>query len=383
MRRLKPLDKQVIVITGASSGIGRATALAAAANGARVVLAARGADTLDELAHNIRAQGGHAHAVVTDVSDREAVAHLAAEALAQFGAIDTWVNNAGVSISGRLEDIPVEDARRLFDVNFWGMVHGSMAALPILKARGGALINMGSITSDVAGPFMGMYSASKQAIKGFTDALRIELEMEGAPVSVTLIKPGPIATPILEHQRNYLDRKATMPPPFYMPEDVAAAILHAARHPSRDLFVGGATQLGTMAAHAMPHVSDKVFAAVGPKTFKTRKAAGVETDNLYTPSRHNAVHGDTRGHVARRSFYTRARTSPGVTSLLAVGAVTAGLLLKAALSPVKSGRTGPASPTPEGNSRDATAAPAASVDAKMEDAQETAAKLRAEEGGYQ
>ncbi|AUW56976.1 short-chain dehydrogenase [Sphingobium sp. SCG-1] len=382
MRKLRPLNKQVIVITGASSGIGRATALAAATKGARVVLAARGADALDELARKIQVNGGIAHAVIADVSDHEAVANLAAEALSQFGTIDTWVNNAGVSISGRLEDIPVEDARRLFDVNFWGMVHGSMVALPILKAKGGALINMGSITSDVAGPFMGMYSASKQAIKGFTDALRIELEMEDAPVSVTLIKPGPVATPILEHQRNYLDRKATMPPPFYMPEDVAAAILHAAQHPSRDLFVGGATQLGTMAAHAMPHVSDKVFAAVGPKTFRTRKAAGVEADNLYAPSRHNAVHGDTRGHVPRRSFYTRARTSPGITSLLAVGAVTAGLLLKAALSPIKTGRAGPASPPPDSNATDANAT-TDSVLEKMEDAQETAAKLREQEGGYQ
>lgn len=335
MRKLKRLDEQVIVITGASSGIGRATALAAAAKGARVVLAARGVSALEDVAQHIHAAGGTAYVVPTDVSDQEAVRHLATEALGRFGTIDSWVNNAGVSISGRLEDIPVADARRLFDVNFWGMVHGSMAALPILKQKGGALINMGSITSDVAGPFMGIYSASKQAIKGFTDALRIELEAENAPVSVTLIKPGPIATPILEHQRNYLDRKATMPPPFYLPEDVATAILHAAQHPSRDLFVGGVTQLGTLAAQAMPHVSDTLFSILGPRTFRTDERAGIEADNLYTPSQPVAVRGDTRGHVPRHSLSMQARVSPGVTSLLAAGAVTAGILLKIALSPTK------------------------------------------------
>ncbi len=232
--KLKPIGAQVVVITGASSGIGRATAIMAAARGATVVIAARNQQALDTLADEIAASGGRAVAIVCDVSDPDPIQHLADETIARCGRIDAWVNNAGVAIAARLEDLPLADARRLFDVNFWGVVNGSLAALPHLEAQGGALINLGSFTSDVAAPYMGMYSASKAAIKGYTDALRIELLMDRRPISVTLIKPAPIATPVLQHQRNLLDHQATMPPPFYRPEDVARTILYAAEHPVRD-----------------------------------------------------------------------------------------------------------------------------------------------------
>ena len=234
MIRLKPLTEQVIVITGASSGIGRATSLMAAAEGACVVVAARGSEGLDTLVAEILAGGGRVIACVTDMTDAVAVERLAAFAIDTYGRIDTWVNNAGVAIAGKLEDLSDGDARRVFDINFWGMVHGCKAALPHLKRQGGVLINMGSVTSDVSAPFMGLYSASKQAIKGYTDALRIELMMDKAPVAVTLIKPSPIATPILEHRRNRMDHQATMPPPSYKPDDVVKAILLAAVNPGHD-----------------------------------------------------------------------------------------------------------------------------------------------------
>lgn len=377
MPKLKPLARQVIVITGASSGIGRATALAAAERGASVVLAARGEDALKDVASTIARKGGKVHVLPTDVGDAAAMERLAQEAVRKFGTIDSWVNNAGVSIAGKLEDIPVDDARRLFDTNFWGVVHGSLAALPILKKNGGALINIGSVTSDVSSPYMGIYAASKHAIKGFTDALRIELEMEEAPVSVTLIKPAPVATPVLEHQRNYLDRQATMPSPFYQPEDVADAILHAATHPSRDIFVGGAAHLGSAAGRAFPHLSDRVFAALAPKLFRTDHAPAEKQDNLHAPSQHAAVHGDPRGHTPRRSLYTRARLSPGVTSLIGLGAVAAGMLIRGAM------RAADAAPQAPSSRRSPTADSTAPEPAGMEAAQEDAAHLREEEGGYQ
>ena len=382
MSKLKPLARQVIVITGASSGIGRATALAAAERGACLVLSARGEDALKDVAASIEAEagGGKVHVVPADVSDPTAMMRLAQEAVDRFGTIDSWVNNAGVSIAGRIEDIPVEDARRLFDTNFWGVVNGSLAALPILRKEGGALINMGSMTSDVAAPYMGIYGASKQAIKGFTDSLRIELEIDEAPVSVTLIKPAPIATPVLEHQRNYLDRKATMPPPFYQPEDVADAILHAAVHPSRDIYVGAAARFGSVAGQAFPQLSDRVSAALGPKLFRTGSAPDRKQDNLQSPSPRASVHGDTRGRSARRSIYTRARLSPGVTSLIGLGVVAAGMIIKAAA------RAAESAPRPSSLRRSNEADEAGATTEALGEiatAQEEAAHLREDEGGYQ
>ena len=196
---------------------------------------------------------------------------LADNAVAQCGRIDTWVNNASVAIAARLENLPLDDARRLFDVNFWGVVNGSLAALPHLR-QGGALINIGSLVSDVAAPYMGIYSAAKHAIKGYTDALRIEVRMDRRPISITLIKPAPIATPVLQHQRNLLDRQATMPPPFYRPEDAARTILYAAEHPVRDLFVGGGARIGSLLGRMLPFVADAGAALFARKIFKTRHA---------------------------------------------------------------------------------------------------------------
>jgi NADP-dependent 3-hydroxy acid dehydrogenase YdfG len=308
--RLKSLADQVIVVTGASSGIGRAIARLAASRGAAVVVAARGPEGLETLVTEIVAGGGRASACVTDVSDAAAVGRLASHAVETYGTIDTWVNNAGVAIAGKLEDLSEEDARRMFDVNFWGMVHGCKAALPHLKRHGGVLINMGSVTSDVAAPFMGLYSASKQAIKGYTDALRIELMMDGAPVAVTLIKPAPIATPILEHQRNRMDRQATMPPPFYRPEDVAETVLLAAVNPERDLYVGGTGIVGSLLGQAFPNVADAAAAILGPRLFKTSAPREDRADNLDGPGSQANVAGDTHGRSSHSSIYTALRTGP-------------------------------------------------------------------------
>lgn len=310
MITLKPIAEQVIVITGASSGIGRATALMAAVRGAAVVVAARGGDGLDTLVAEITAAGGRASACVTDVTDASAVEGLATHAIDTYGRIDTWVNNAGVAIAGKLEDLSDEDARRVFDVNFWGMVHGCKAALPRLKAGGGVLINIGSVTSDVAAPFMGLYSASKQAIKGYTDGLRIELMMERAPVAVTLIKPSPIATPILEHQRNRMDQQATMPPPFYRPDDVAKTILLAAENPERDLYVGGTGMIGSMLGQAFPNVADAAAALLGPRLFKTSQPRDDRPDNFDAAGKKASVNGSTHGHFSHSSIYTAVRVGP-------------------------------------------------------------------------
>jgi len=258
---LKPINEQVIVITGASSGIGLATALAAANKGAKLVLAARSEETLDEVVAQIVSMGGEAIRVSADVAEREHLQKIADAAVARFGRIDTWVNNAGVSIYGRLDEVSEGDSRRLFDVNFWGLVNGSLIALPYLKQSGGALINVGSEVSDAVVALQGMYSASKHAVKGFTDALRVEVEdVDESNVAITLIQPTAVDTPYPQHARNYMEKEPKLPDPQIEPAKVAAAILDAACNHRRDVRVGAQAVLNSVIAKVAPSLGDKLAA---------------------------------------------------------------------------------------------------------------------------
>ncbi|MCC2958031.1 SDR family NAD(P)-dependent oxidoreductase [Massilia sp. IC2-477] len=288
---LKPLNRQVLVITGASSGIGLATAQEAAKQGAQLVLAARGADVLEAVVQGLVDDGFDAVAVVADVSVRADVERIAEVAIARFGRIDTWINNAGGTIYGRLDQVSEEDSRRLFDINFWGMVHGSLVALPHLNRQGGALINLGSEASEVAIPMQGMYSASKHAVKGFTDALRIEVEhMDGAPVSITLIEPTAVDTPLPQHARNYMDREPKLPGPQVDPHEVAAAILHAAVVPMRTVRVGMMAELDVMLEKLVPGVVDRLAVFQVPR--QQRDVPPRNPDGaLYTSRANGRIYG--------------------------------------------------------------------------------------------
>lgn len=257
----RPLDRQVIVITGATSGIGLCTALLAAERGAKVVLAARSAGTLDAVVQQIRFDGGEAVSAVADVGERVQVAQVAHTAIERFGRVDSWVNNAGVSVYGRLDEVSEDDSRRLFDTNFWGVVNGSLEALPLLKRQGGALINVGSEVSDAVIPLQGMYSTSKHAVKGFTDALRIEVEqVDRAPVTITLIQPTAVNTPYPQHARNYMDREPKLPAPAIDPHKVAEAILKAAVEGGRDVRVGAMAVMNSAVSRWMPRIGDRLSA---------------------------------------------------------------------------------------------------------------------------
>ena len=258
--KLKKLADQVIVITGASSGIGLATAEAAAKQGAKLVLAARSEKTLSEIVQRLGADT-EAVAVPCDVSDRRQVERVAEMAITRFGRIDTWVNDAGLGLYGRLDEVSEADSRRLFDVNFWGVVNGSLAALPHLKRNGGALINVGSEVSEAYVPLLGMYTATKHAVKGFTDALRVEIEdVDQAPVSITLIQPTAVDTPFPQHARNYLAQEAKLPTPMIEPAKVAEAIRDAAVNPTRDKRVGLMAKVNTTMATLIPGLADKMAA---------------------------------------------------------------------------------------------------------------------------
>ena len=325
---LKPLNEQVIVITGASSGIGLATARAAAARGAKVVLSSRNAEALEKACDSIEADGGRAARVVADVGRREEVENIATTAIRHFGGFDTWVNNAGVSIYGRLEEVSEEDARRLFDTNFWGVVSGSLVAAAHLKSRGGVIVNLGSELSDASIPMQAMYAASKHAVKGFTDGLRLELQQEQAPISVTLIKPAGINTPYPEHAKNYTSQELTLPPPVYAPEEVAHAILFAAEHPKRDIFVGGGSKLVSSMNARLPAVTDWLNRRF-TSGMQFRDAPARDRDGaLHAPAGDGHVHGDYAGHVMRTSAYTRASLHPVVTAaaLTVAGVAIAALM---------------------------------------------------------
>jgi NAD(P)-dependent dehydrogenase (short-subunit alcohol dehydrogenase family) len=329
---LKPVSEQVIVITGASSGIGLATAEMAARRGARVVLCSRDGVDLERAVERIRARGGQAIHVTADVADFEAVKRVAAAAIREYAGFDTWVNNAGVSIYGRLQDVGLMDARRLFETNYWGVVHGTLAALPQLKAHGGALINVGSILSDTGYPLQGHYTASKHAVKGFTDSLRLELEAAEAPVSVTLVQPPAIDTPYPEHAKSYLGVEPKHTPPVYAPEVVARAILSCAERPARNVLVGGGAKLLNTIERFTPRIGDRFKEATAEEGQRSDRPARFE-DTLFSPRPGDSrVRGSYPGRVMTSSAYTSARLNRGRTLLgLAVVGATVALLDRAGL----------------------------------------------------
>jgi short-subunit dehydrogenase len=233
----RKLSGSVVVVTGASSGVGRATALQLADAGASVVLAARREGALRDAAAECERRGGRALAVPTDVRDAQAVQRLAGAATAQFGRIDAWVNNAAVTMFGRFGEAPADVWREVVEVDFFGYVHGARAALPIFRDQGaGTLINVASVNSHVAFPYISSYVASKFAVRGFAESLREELR--GQNIDVCTIKPAAIDTPLFQHAANYMGRPAKPLRPFMRPERVAAAIVRCIEHPRREVFVG-------------------------------------------------------------------------------------------------------------------------------------------------
>nr|WP_235945785.1 SDR family oxidoreductase [Saccharibacillus alkalitolerans] len=321
--KLKPLSEQVIVITGASSGIGLVTARMAAAAGAKVVAAARNEEALKELIVELEGKGQTAVYVVADVGREEEIERVAETAIREFGTFDTWVNNAGVSIFGKATEVTTEDMKRMFDTVYWSVVYGSRAAVRHFKERGvpGALINVGSIFGDRGVVIQSTYSSAKFAVHGWTENLRMELEKEKAPVSVTLIHPGRIDTPYNEHAQSYLDKQPVHRGMIYPPEAVAEAILFTAQHPKRDMFVGSQARLGALFGNIVPRLTDKAFELImfrGQQSHD-RPSHPRQAGALYEPGYGMHERGTNEGFVRGGSLYVKATKHPVASTAAVAG----------------------------------------------------------------
>lgn len=328
--KLKPIAEQVVVIVGASSGIGRACALRFAEKGAKLVVAARDEHGLASLVDEITAKGGQAAYQVCDATqpaEVEAVARLAEQ---RFGRIDTWVNDAAVSVYALFWETSPEEFRRVMEVNYLGQVNGVLAALPALRRTGGgAIIAISSVESIVSLPLHAAYSASKHAVEGAMDCLRRELIAAGEPISVTSIKPATINTPFFTSSRNKMDVKPKGPSPIYHPDVVADCVLYAAAHPVRDLFAGGAAKMMASAQMLAPKLIDRVLAKTGiPASRTDEPRPGGTEGNLYRPADDDREQGDFTPQSRRFSAYTWLETHPK-TKLLAFGGLAAGAALLA------------------------------------------------------
>jgi len=329
-KKLKPIDEQVLVITGASSGNGLATAREAVERGARVLLVARNKQALDKIAREL---GPHAAVCVADVAEEGAAERISQAAIKAFGGFDTWVNCAAVTSYGTLEQLGIEEQRRVFEVDYFAMLQGSMVAMRHLAARGGgAIINVGSVLSDRAAIKQPAYCAAKAAVRAMTENLRMDIERAGLPISVTLIKPTGIHTPFPEHGRNHMDAPPRIPQVMYDPRLVADAILFAAQHPRRQLYVGGSGFIQLLLARLFPRITDRIMELALVRAQQSQTDAGdpAMRDNLFEPKKDGLEEGTQDFAVKRYSLFLEAQKRPlAASAILGAGALATAAAVRA------------------------------------------------------
>ncbi len=293
--QLKPINQQVVAVVGASSGIGRETALKFARRGAKVVVAARGEPGLKSLVEEIHSFGGEAVYIIADVSEFEQVKAIADKTVEQYGRLDTWVHAAATGVIAPFEKITPEEFKRVIDVTLMGQVYGAMAALPHLKKEGrGALIHISSMEGRRSLPLQSPYCSAKHGLEGFLEALRVELQYEKLPISVTSILPAVINTPYYNKVRTKLGVKPTGIPPYYQPSLVADAILYAAEHPTRDFIVGDVGRVLDVLQKVSPSLVDLLLSVVGiPGQYTGEPKSEDAPDDLFAPvPGYDRVEGD-------------------------------------------------------------------------------------------
>jgi NAD(P)-dependent dehydrogenase (short-subunit alcohol dehydrogenase family) len=275
--------RQVVVITGASSGIGRATAHAFAARGADLVLAARGERALGQVAEECGQWGGRALPVPADVSDEVAVQALARRAVAEFGRIDVWVNAAAVWSYGRFEDTPAAVFRQVVETTLFGQVHAARAVLPQFRSQGrGVLVNISSLYGRISSPYVSPYVTAKWGLQGFSEVLRQELR-DAPGIAVCTILPGTVDTPIYRHAANYIGRRIRPLPPVVPPERVVAAVLRMVDHPQAEIVVGRTHHLAAWAHRLMPRLYDRLVGPTVDRGALLRTPERSHDGNVFTP----------------------------------------------------------------------------------------------------
>lgn len=293
--RMKDLSNKLIVVTGASSGIGRATALLAAQQHATVVLISRQGKALRELAEECGQAGGRGIAAPADVTDPDALRTIAKSAHRQFGHIDAWINNAAVTLFAKFEVAPVEDYRRVIETNLYGYFHGAKAVLPFFRQQGsGVLINVSSMVGRVGAPYLSAYVATKFAINGWSESLRMELQDEPG-IHVCTVLPASIDTPLFQHAANYTGRAIKPLPPVYPAELVAEAILGCIQRPQPEIYAGKTGALWAGLRLTSTRAAEKVIARqVETEHFQDTPADPTD-GNLFAPmAEFNSVGGGWR-----------------------------------------------------------------------------------------
>ncbi len=333
--QLKPINQQVVVVVGASSGIGRDAALQFADRGAKVAVAARNKDGLTSLVAEIQSKRGDAIAVPADVAEFSQVTAIADATLTAFGRIDTWVHCAAAGMIAPFDTMTIEEFRRVIDVTLMGQVHGAKVTLPHLKQTGqGSFIAISSMEGRRALPLQSAYSTAKHGLEGFLEALRVELEHEGHAVNITSIKPAVINTPFYNHARTKIGVKPTGIPPYYDPRLVTDAILMAAEHPMRDYIVGDVGRLLDLSQRLSPGLMDFALNQIGFR--------GQRTDDVKTPQAPDALFEPMPGYEQVKGDFDQL-TVPSVSDwaiknfLKTTGAVTLGVAFLLAVKAMKQG----------------------------------------------
>ena len=322
---------QVVVITGASSGIGRETAVQLGRRGARVVLAARNEPALDETVREVQQAGGQARAIPTDVSDWEQVERLAQAAVNEFGRIDVWVNNAGISLYADISETTPAEMKRIVEVNLLGEMYGTKAAFEQMKGQGsGVIINVSSALARRSVPLQAAYCAAKHGVTGFTESVRLELEKDYPGIRLVEVLPSSINTPLFDHARSKLGLKPMPIPPVYEPSVVAEAIVHACEHPQREVVVGGAGKAFVAAQQISAGLVDR-YLLQGGRGVRQQKSGKPDDgrDNLFGPMPGPGSSTGDFGEGARASsIYTEAlEQHPRRKLALAIAALGGTLLL--------------------------------------------------------
>ncbi len=316
----RPLEDQVLVVVGASSGIGRATARAAAARGAKVVVGARNGPALDEAVREIEQAGGEGVAVPIEATSQVDLESICARAVERFGRIDTFVATIMVTVYAEVEQLEPDELRRVMDVNFMGRALAYRAALPHLKETRGTFIDVNSALSYRGIPLQAAYCASKAAGRAFFESARVEQEKHGTGVDISLILPGGINTPQFLRGRQKVGLQPQPVPPIYQPETVARAVLHCAEHPQRELPVTWAAQKLLWGQKLSPRAGDLVLLRTGWKGQSTGEPKPVDSpDNLWeTIPGDPGAHGPFDDRARSTSAWTRARVALGKPGSIAV-----------------------------------------------------------------